>query len=126
MQRSTLLSILGVQDPIKSNTISFSTQGKPQLQPHVLIQIRVAYKGVNIRRMVVDEGASMCVMSLSCWKGLVSPNIVRSQSLLKAFDGHVFKPHGIIPTFPITLGGKIVTVDVEVIDTPIDYNLLLG
>ena len=65
-QQRTLLSILGVQDPRNSNTISFSTQGKPQLPPHVPIQIHVAYKGVNIRRTVVDEGSSTCVMSLSC------------------------------------------------------------
>jgi hypothetical protein len=80
---------------------------------------------VNIRRTVVDEGASMCVMSLSCWKGLGFLNIVPSQSMLKAFDGHVFKPHGIVPAFPVTLGGKTMNVEVEVVDAPIDYNLLL-
>ena len=46
--------------------------------------------------------------------------------MLKAFDGHVFKPHGIVPSFPVTLGGKTMTVEVEVVDAPIDYNLLLG
>ena len=46
--------------------------------------------------------------------------------MLKAFDGHIFKPHGIVPSFPITLGGKTMTVEVEVVDAPIDYNLLLG
>ena len=46
--------------------------------------------------------------------------------MLKAFDGHVFKLHGIVPSFPITLGGKTVNVEVEVVDAPIDYNLLLG
>ena len=65
-------------------------------------------------------------MSLSCWKGLVSPRIFLSQSILKAFDGHVFKPHGIVPSFPVTLGGKTMNVEVEVVDAPIDYNLLLG
>ena len=46
--------------------------------------------------------------------------------MLKAFDGHVFKLHSIVPSFPITLGGKTVNVEVEVVDAPIDYNLLLG
>ena len=46
--------------------------------------------------------------------------------MLKAFDGHVFKLHRIVPSFPIMLGGKTVTVEVEVVDAPIDYNLLLG
>lgn len=74
----------------------------------------------------MDEGASSYVMSLSCWKGLGSPEIVLSQSMLKAFNGHVFKPHGIVPSFPVTLGGKTVNIEVEVVDAPIDYNLLLG
>jgi hypothetical protein len=46
--------------------------------------------------------------------------------MLKAFDGHVFKPHGIVPSFPITLGAKTVNVKVEFVDAPIDYNLLWG
>ena len=75
---------------------------------------------------MVDEGASTCVMSLSCWIGLGSPDIVPSQSMLKPFDGHVFKPHGIFPTFPVMLGGKTISVEVEVVDAPMDYNLLLG
>ena len=74
----------------------------------------------------MDEGASTYVMSLSCWQGLGSLEIVPSQSMLKSFYGHVFKPHGIVPSFPVTLGGKTVTMEVEVVDAPIDYNLLLG
>ena len=35
-------------------------------------------------------------------------------------------PHGIIPAFPICLGGKVVNIEVEVIDANLDYNLLLG
>ena len=46
--------------------------------------------------------------------------------MLKAFDGNVFKLHGIVPSFPITLGGKTVNLEVELVDAPIDYNLLLG
>lgn len=52
--------------------------------------------------------------------------IVPSQSVLKDFDGHVFKPHGIVPAFPVMLGGKTVNVEVEFVDASIDYNLLLG
>jgi hypothetical protein len=46
--------------------------------------------------------------------------------MLTAFDGHSFHPHGILPTFPVQLGGKMVEVEVEVVDAPLDYNLLLG
>jgi hypothetical protein len=37
-----------------------------------------------------------------------------------------FRPHGIIPSFPVWLGGKTVCVKVEVVDAPLDYDLLLG
>ena len=46
--------------------------------------------------------------------------------MLKAFDGNIFKPRGIVLVFLVTLGGKIVNVEVEVVDAPIEYNMLLG
>jgi hypothetical protein len=46
--------------------------------------------------------------------------------MLNTFDGRYFLPHGILLAFPIQLGGKTVDVDVEVVDAPLDYNLLLG
>jgi hypothetical protein len=46
--------------------------------------------------------------------------------MLHAFDGQGFHPHGILQSLPIQLGGKTVTVDVKVVDDPLDYNLLLG
>jgi hypothetical protein len=65
-------------------------------------------------------------MSLSCWKAIDQPVLSPSPTLLTAFDGHFFRPHGIIPSFPVQLGGKIICVEVEVVDSPLDYNLLLG
>ena len=75
---------------------------------------------------MVDEGASMCTMSMSCWKALRSPELVPSNTLLTTFDIRSFSPHGILPTFKIKLEGKLVSVEVEVIDAPLDYNFLLG
>jgi hypothetical protein len=49
-----------------------------------------------------------------------------SQNTLKAFNGSIFKPYGVLPSLPITLEGKTVQVEVEVFDAPLDYNLLLG
>ena len=71
-------------------------------------------------------GASTCVMSLTCWKALGSPELVPSNTLLTAFDGRSFCPHGILSAFEIKLAGRVVSIEVEVIDTPLDYNLLLG
>ena len=81
---------------------------------------------MNIFRTIRDEGASTYVMSLGCWKGLISPSLKPSNKFLKSFYGHLFPPHRLITACPIELGEKIVQVDVEVVDAPIDYNLLLG
>jgi hypothetical protein len=45
---------------------------------------------------------------------------------LRAFNGSSFKPYGVLPSLPVTLEGKTIQVEVEVFDTPLDYNLLLG
>ena len=69
---------------------------------------------------------STCVMSLSYWKALGSPELVPSNTLLTAFNGRSFCPHSILPAFEIKLAGKVVSVEVEVIDASLDYKLLLG
>ncbi|MCY6488078.1 hypothetical protein, partial [Actinobacillus pleuropneumoniae] len=37
-----------------------------------------------------------------------------------------FHPFGILQDLPIGVEGKTVNLDVEVVDAPLDYNLLLG
>jgi hypothetical protein len=46
--------------------------------------------------------------------------------MLKVFDSHSFKPHGIIIDFIVKLGVKTISIEVEVVDAPLDYNILLG
>jgi hypothetical protein len=65
-------------------------------------------------------------MSLAFWKGLKSPALNKSPTMLRVFDGRGFHPHGLLQSLSIQLGGKTVTVDVEVVDSLLDYNLLLG
>jgi hypothetical protein len=89
-------------------------------------QVDVVVHNQQIHRTTLDEGASTCVMSLACWKGLKSPPLNKFPMMLRAFDGRGFHPYGILQSLPIRLGGKTVTVDVEVVDAPLDYNLLLG
>ena len=52
--------------------------------------------------------------------------LAASQTVLKAFDGHLFSPHGILAAFPIEFRGKTITVEVEVVNAPLYYNILLG
>jgi hypothetical protein len=130
-QRKALLVALGSTETCNLGTIMLDTTDlKPCLPYHVAFQIVVAYITKtftrNIFRMVVDEGASTCVMSLACWKAIDHPTLSPSATLLTAFDDHSFRPHGIIPSFPVQLGGKIVCVEVEVVDASLDYNILLG
>ena len=83
--------------------------------------------GKKFFRTILDEGAnSTSVLSLSCWKAIGSPELVTSPMTLKAFDGRGFQPHGLISSLSVELGGKIVSIQVEVVDAPLDYNLLLG
>ena len=65
-------------------------------------------------------------MSMSCWKNLGLPPLSRSSTMLKAFDGRSYTPYGILSNLQVELGGKIVEIDVEVIDGNLDYNILLG
>jgi hypothetical protein len=81
--------------------------------------------GKNILFTEIDEGASTYIMSMSCWKSLGSPKLDTSETLLKSFDGNMFHPHGIIIALPIELGSKTFYVVVEVVDAPLEYNLLL-
>ena len=65
-------------------------------------------------------------MSSKCWKSLGSLTINQSPTILKAFNGRGFQPYGILQDLPIEVEGKMVNLDVEVVDAPLDYNLLLG
>ena len=75
---------------------------------------------------VIDEGPTASMMSLSCWKGLGSPTLSQSANMLTGFDGRSFWPHAILPSLEVQLGGKTITIEVEVVDAPLHYNLLLG
>jgi hypothetical protein len=126
-----LLTALGSTETCNLGTIMLDTTDlKPRLPYHVAFQIVVAYPMKNFTRnifyTVVDEGASTCIMSLACWKAIGQPVLSLSPTLLTTFDGRSFQPHGIVPSFPMQLGGKTVCVEVEVVDAPLDYNLLLG
>jgi hypothetical protein len=98
----------------------------PSLPPQLTFQIQVIVENKNIFRTVIDEGASTCVMSITCWKDISSHALTESHNTLKAFNGTRFKPYGVLPSLSITLEGKVITVEVEVFDAPLDYNLLLG
>jgi len=65
-------------------------------------------------------------MYFSCWKDIGSPPLNQSLNTLEAYDGRGCHPYGILTSFPITLEGNIVELEVEVVDENMNYNLLLG
>jgi hypothetical protein len=55
-----------------------------------------------------------------------SPELVPSSITLRAYDGRPSSPEGLFQNVPIELGGKTILIDIEVIDAPLDYNILFG
>jgi hypothetical protein len=130
-QRKDLLVTLGSVETCNPGVIMLDTTNlKPHLTYHVAFKIVVSYPMKNftwnIFRTVVDEGASICVMSLACWKAIGQPILSSSPTLLTSFNIRSFQPHGIIPSFPMQLVGKTMCIEVEVVDASLNYNLLLG
>ena len=82
--------------------------------------------GKTIHHTILDEGASTSIMSLSYSRAIGSLEINYSPTTLKDFDGRGFQPYGLLPAIHVELGGNSVSIHIEVIDDPLDYNLLLG
>ena len=122
-----MLFSLGINDDNSSSIIKFETMGlQPRFPYYMSLLIHVECLNNTMKCNVIDEGASVSVMSLSCWKGLGSPKLSQFATMLKAFDGRSFQPHRILPSLEVQLGGKTIMIEVEVVDAPLDYNFLLG
>ena len=121
-----MLSALGVFDSYPSIVIEFKIhEVQPHVPYHVSLLVHVECMNNTIKCTMIDEGAADSVMSLACWKGLGSPMLSRFGTMLTAFDGRYFWPHGILPSLEVQLGGNTMSIKVEVVDAPLYYNLLL-
>ena len=126
-QRKSLLSALGAIDPSDSRLITFDLdQGELRMPSTITFQIPLSIRNLVVHRCIIDEGASTCIMLTFVWQKLRSPILQLSTTTLCAYDGHSTRAQGILPHVPISLGGKIVLIDIEVVNTQLDYNLLLG
>ena len=127
MCKKNLLTTLGALDLENTNLIHFNVENYKSRLPHQLaFQIMTKVVGKKVFRIVLDKGASTSVLSPSCWKSLGSPKLVTSPMTLKAFDGRGFQPQGLISSLAVKLGGKTISIQFEVVDALLDYNLLLG
>ena len=122
-----LLNAISSIDSTNASLLFFDTKSSEPHLPHTnALQISICCLGKNVHRMVLDEGASTYIMSLSCWQAPSSPMLTTSKTVCKAFGGHFLTPHGIVVAFLIELGGKIIIVEVEVVNAPLYHNILLG
>jgi hypothetical protein len=86
-QCRTLLEAIGVVYHESSNTIIFNLYDyKSRLSHQLVFQIEVVFHNQHIHRTILDEGSLICVMSLSCWKGLKSLGLNQYPTMLKEFD----------------------------------------
>jgi hypothetical protein len=99
---------------------------EPHLPSYTPFQIRVEFNSKNIYRCIVDEGDSASILSSWDWKPLGSPELVTTLHELLDFDRRPSEYLGILPQFPISLGGKIFLVYVIVVQGPLYFNTLLG
>ena len=66
-QQKALLSTIGGIDPTDSSLLTFDLENfTPRLPHQIALVIQVGINSLNIHRVVVDEGASTCVMSSAC------------------------------------------------------------
>jgi hypothetical protein len=65
--------------------------------------------------MVIDEGAFVSILSFVAWYALGCPQLAPVTQNLLAFNRRTRQPLGTLPQFPVTLGGKIVFIDVMVV-----------
>ena len=64
-------------------------------------------------------------MSTLVWEKIGSPILQPSSRTLRDYDGRPTKAQGFLPHVPITLAGKTVLIDIEVVNAQLDFNLLL-
>ena len=67
-QRKSLVAALGAIDPFDSKLITFHTENKDLCMPSTIaFQILMSIRNLVVHQCIVDEGASMCVMSTLVW-----------------------------------------------------------
>jgi hypothetical protein len=65
-------------------------------------------------------------MSKSVWQKLGSLKLMPSAITLRAYDARPSSLEGLFQNVPVELGGKTILIDIEVIDAPLDYNILFS
>ena len=83
-------------------------------------EITVQVFGLVVPSTIIDEGASVSILSSTTWQAFGSPPLVPVTQNLLAFNKRTSQPLGILPRLPVTLGGKTIHMDVMVVPGPLD------
>ena len=66
-QRKALLQAIGAIDSTNWSLLSFDAEhSEPHLPHSIALQISVGCLGKQVHRIVLDEGATTCIMSFTC------------------------------------------------------------
>jgi len=126
-QHKSLLSALGVVDPMDTWLITFDLDsGEPLLPTLIDFQILVKIWNITVHQCIIDKGASTYIMSKFVWQKLGSPELLPFSITLRPYDGWPSSPEGLFQNVPVELRSKTILIDIEVIDAPLDYNILFG
>jgi hypothetical protein len=103
---------ISTEPPPSTEVISFdwNSLAEPRLPSSIPFQIIVQVVDKYIYHTIIDEGASISILSSTAWKDLGSPELVPTTNHLLDFNRRPSEPLGILPQLPITLGGKIVVL----------------
>jgi hypothetical protein len=99
---------------------------RPRLPSHIPFHIIVQVRCWDVPQTLIDEGASVSILSSVAWYALGCMQLALITQNWLAFNRRTSQPLGILPQFPITLGGKTIFIDVMVVQDPLDFSLLLG
>jgi hypothetical protein len=117
-----------VEPPPSNEAILFywGALNGPRLPSHIPFKITVQVFGRDIPHMLIDEGASVSILSSIAWKALGCPQLVSVTQNMLSFNKRTCQPLGTLPQFPVTFGRKTVFIDVLVVQDPLDFDLILG
>jgi hypothetical protein len=114
--------------PLGNEAILFDWGGltRAHLPSHIPFHFIVQFCGRDVPQTMINEGVSISILSSVAWHTLVCPQLASVTQNLLDFNRRTSQPLGTLPQFPITLGGKIVFINVMVVQDPLDFTLLLG
>jgi hypothetical protein len=107
-------------------SINWNHLTEPCLPSYVPFQITMQVYDRNIPNTIIDEGYFVIILFANAWHTCGSLQLVPVTQNLLTFDRRVSQLLGIFLQFSITLGGKMVYVNVMLVHDPLEFSLLLG